>query len=278
MQQKPNPFIPYMSTIKSVADLTSDVKLFNVELDDPTVSDGFNYHPGQFAFLSAYGIGEAPFCLTSAAHRKAGIEFAIRAVGTVTNALHELEEGAKVGIRGPFGNSFPMEDYKGKDIIIIGGGIGMAPLHPVINTIVDHRADYGNLLIINGARSPQDLVFADEFDVWAKASKANVELTVDRGDDDWKGRVALIPDVVVDLNPSPKNTMAIICGPPIMIHFTLIKLKDLGFANDQIVTTLENKMKCGLGKCGRCNIGDKYICVDGPVFTFEQISHFIEQF
>ena len=278
MQQKPNPFMPYMATIKSVTDLTPDVKLFNTELDDPVAQNDFNYQPGQFAFLSAYGIGEAPFCLTSAAHRKAGIEFAIRAVGTVTNALHELDEGAKVGIRGPFGNSFPMDDYKGKNIIIIGGGIGMAPLHPVINTIVDHRDDYGDLLIINGARSPQDLVFADEFDVWAKASKTKVELTVDRGDDNWKGRVALIPDVVVDLNPPSENAVAIICGPPIMIHFTLIKLKDLGFANDQIVTTLEGKMKCGLGKCGRCNVGEKYICVDGPVFTFEQISQFIEQF
>jgi NAD(P)H-flavin reductase len=267
-----------MATIKSVADLTPDVKLFNVELDDPEARDDFNYQPGQFAFLSAYGVGEAPFCLTSTAHRKAGVEFAIRAVGTVTNALHELEEGAKAGIRGPFGNSFPMDDYKGKNIIIIGGGIGMAPLHPVINTIVDHRDDYGDMLIINGARSPEDLVVKDEFDVWAKAPKTKVELTVDRGDNDWKGRVALIPDVVIDVNPSPENAIAIVCGPPIMIHFTLIKLKDLGFANDQIVTTLESKMKCGLGKCGRCNVGDKYICVDGPVFTFEQISHFIEQF
>jgi sulfhydrogenase subunit gamma (sulfur reductase) len=278
VEQKPNPFMPYMATIKSVTDLTPDVKLFNTELDDPVAQNDFNYQPGQFAFLSAYGIGEAPFCLTSAGHRKGGIEFAIRAVGTVTDALHELEEGAKVGIRGPFGNSFPMDDYKGKNIIIIGGGIGMAPLHPVINTIIDHRDDYGDLMIINGARSPQDLVFKDEFDIWAKTAKTKVELTVDRGDDDWKGRTALIPDVVVDLNPPSENAIAIICGPPIMIHFTLIKLKELGFGNDQIVTTLEGKMKCGLGKCGRCNVGDKYICVDGPVFTFEQISNFIEQF
>jgi len=278
VEQKPNPFMPYMATIKSVTDLTPDVKLFNTELDDPVAQNDFNYQPGQFAFLSAYGIGEAPFCLTSAGHRKTGIEFAIKAVGTVTDALHELEEGAKVGIRGPFGNSFPMDDYKGKNIIIIGGGIGMAPLHPVINTIVDNRSDYGDLMIINGARSPQDLVFKDEFDVWAKTAKTKVELTVDRGDDDWKGRTALIPDVVVDLNPPSENAIAILCGPPIMIHFTLIKLKELGFGNDQIVTTLEGKMKCGLGKCGRCNVGDKYICVDGPVFTFEQMSQFIEQF
>lgn len=278
MQEKTNPFIPYSATIKNVIDLTSDAKLFNIELDDPNTNDSFSYDPGQFAFVSAFGVGEAPFCLTSVAYRKTGIEFAIKRVGTVTDALHELEAGAKVGVRGPFGNSFPLEDYKGKDIVIVGGGIGMAPLRPVINTIIDHRDDYGKLVIINGARSPQDLVFTGEFDAWAKASRTKLELTVDRGDDAWKGRVALVPDVVVDLNPSSENAIAIICGPPIMIHFTLIKIKELGFANEQIVTTLEGKMKCGLGKCGRCNVGEKYICTDGPVFTFEQISKFVEQF
>ena len=278
MQEQPDPFTPYLATVKSVIDLTSDIKLFNIELDDPAAGDSFNYEPGQFAFVSAFGEGEAPFCLTSVSYRKAGIEFAIKRVGTVTNALHELEAGAQVGVRGPFGNCFPLEDYKGKNIIIIGGGIGMAPLHPVINTIIDHRDDYGELIIINGARSPQDLVFTDEFDAWAKAPRTKLELTVDRGDDAWKGRVALVPDVVVDLNPSSENAVAIICGPPIMIHFTLIKIKELGFANEQIVTTLEGKMKCGLGKCGRCNVGEKYICIDGPVFTFEQISKFVEQF
>lgn len=273
-----NPFVPHLATIKDTIDLTPDIKLYNLELVDPAVRESFDYHPGQFAFLSAFGIGEAPFGISSVAYRKSGVEFAVRRIGTVTNALHELEVGAEVGVRGPFGNYFPLEDYRGKNIIIIGGGIGMAPLRPVITTLLDHRQDYGDVLIVNGARSPQDLVFAAEFDKWAQSPRTKVELTVDRGDDSWHGRVALVPAVIKELQPSPDNSVAITCGPPIMIRFVLQGLKELGFADKQIVTTLESKMKCGLGKCARCNVGDKYVCRDGPVFTFEQISQFIEQF
>ncbi len=273
-----NPFIPYPATLKKITNLTPEIKLLNLELDIPQLRETFDYKPGQFAFLSAYGVGEAPFGFVSLAYQKTGIEFAVRRIGTVTAALHELEPGATIGIRGPFGNYFPLEDYKGKNIIIIGGGIGMAPLRPVINFILDHRDDYGNLLIINGARTPRDLVFANEFDTWAKAPRTQLELTVDRGDENWTGRVALVPTVVSELKPSPVNAIAITCGPPIMIRFVLIALKELGFGNDQIVTTLEQKMKCGMGKCARCNIGDKYVCRDGPVFTFAQISNFLEQY
>ncbi len=273
-----NPFVPHLATLKNVTVLTPDINLLNLELEDPAVRDSFDYKPGQFAFLSAFGVGEAPFGLASLAYRKDGLGFAVRRIGTVTAALHELEPGATIGVRGPFGNYFPLEQYQGKNIYIIGGGIGMAPLRPVINTILDHRADYGELIIINGARNPKDLVFAPEFDTWAKAPRTRLELTVDRGDESWKGRVALVPAVVAELKLSPQNAVAITCGPPIMIRFVLIELKKLGFADNQIVTTLEGKMKCGLGKCARCNVGERYICVDGPVFTMEQISRFIEQF
>ena len=272
-----NPFIPYLATVQRVTDLTSDVKLFNVELSNPAVQESFSYRPGQFAFISAFGVGEAPFCITSVAHRSEGLEFAIRRVGTVTDTLHEFEEGAIIGVRGPFGNYFPLEDYEGKNIFIIGGGIGMAPLRPVINFILDHRDSYGELFIINGARTPQDLVFAPEFDTWSQSPHTKLELTVDRGDENWTGRVDLVPNVVKEIKPSPENTIAITCGPPIMIRFTLAALKELGFAPRQIVTTLEGKMKCGLGKCARCNVGDKYICKDGPVFDFEQISSLFEE-
>jgi NAD(P)H-flavin reductase len=271
-----NPFVPLPATLREVVDLTPDVKLFTLDLDRP--EDEFDYKPGQFGFVSAYGVGEAPFGLTSVAYRKEGLQFAIRRVGTVTNALHQLEPGAKVGVRGPFGNFFPMDDYKGKRMIIIGGGIGFAPLRPVITTVLDNRKDYDEVIILNGARTPADLCFASEFEEWGKSPNTTVELTVDAGDENWKGRVALIPAVVADLNPSSENAIAVICGPPIMIKFTLRGLKELGFGDDQIVTTLEGKMKCGLGKCFRCNVGEKYVCRDGPVFTFEQISKFIEQF
>jgi len=272
-----DPFIPYLATVRSVVDLTPDVKLFTVDFNDPAVQESFTYRPGQFAFVSVFGMGEVPFGITSVARRNEGLQFAVRRVGTVTNALHEVREGDTVGVRGPFGNSFPLEDYEGKNIFIIGGGIGMAPLRPVINTVLDRRDSYGDLLIINGARTPQDLVFAPEFDVWAQSPRTKVELTVDRGDDNWTGRVALIPDVVRDIKPSSENVIAITCGPPIMIHFTLQALKELGFADRQIVTTLESNMKCGLGKCARCNVGDKYVCKDGPVFDFEQISQLFEE-
>jgi sulfhydrogenase subunit gamma (sulfur reductase) len=272
-----SPFIPYLATLRTVTQLTPDIKLLNMELEDPDIRVNFDYKPGQFALLSAFGEGEAPFGIVSLPQQKNGLEFAVRRIGTVTRALQELEPGDTLGVRGPFGNYFPLENYEGKNIIIIGGGIGMAPLRPVINIILERRDNYGELLIINGARTPQDLVFQPEFPTWMEAPRTRVELTVDRGDEHWEGRVALVPDVVKDLAPSPDNTIAIICGPPIMIRFTLAGLRDLGFKDDQIVTTLEAKMKCGLGKCARCNIGEKYVCQDGPVFTLEQISQLLEQ-
>jgi len=273
-----NPLLPYLATLQDLVDLTPDVRLLKVELNDSGIRKSFEYKPGQFVFLSAFGTGEAPFGLASVCYRHGPLEFAVRRIGTVTRSLHELEPGQTVGVRGPFGNCFPLDEYRGKNIFVIGGGIGFAPLRPIITTILDHRDEYDELLILNGARTPQDLVFAPEFDAWAASPRTKLELTVDAGDQTWTGRVALIPTAIKELNLSPNNAIAIICGPPIMIHFTLIELKKLGFADSQIVTTLESKMKCGLGKCARCNIGEKYICRDGPVFTMEQISQLIEKF
>ncbi|TAK34311.1 MAG: hydrogenase [Chloroflexota bacterium] len=273
-----NPFMPYLAKIRSIEDLTYDVKLFNLELLDPEIREKFEYGVGQFGFVSVFGIGEAPFDISSLGHRKAGIEFAIRRVGTVSRGMHELQVDDVVGVRGPFGNTFPMHEYKGKDLVIIGGGIGMAPMRSVINYIMDFRDDYGDVFILNGARSPQDLVFKPEFEIWQSSPRTRLELTVDRGDESWKGRVDLIPTVVAEVKPSPKNAVAIICGPPIMIKFTLQQLKKLEFGDDQIVTTLESKMKCGIGKCGRCNVGEHYVCLEGPVFTMAQINQFLEEF
>ncbi len=270
------PFVPYLATLKSVIDLTPDVKLLKVELADPGIRASFDYKPGQFAMLSAFGEGEAPFGIVSLANED-GLEFAVRRIGSVTRALHETEPGESLGIRGPFGNCFPLENYVNKNIVIIGGGIGMAPLRPVIKKILGQRNKYGKLLIINGARSPKDLVFAPEFQTWMEAPNTKLVLTVDRGDEKWGGKVGLIPDVVKEVAPSPDNTIAIVCGPPIMIYYTLQALKNLNFKENQIVTTLEAKMKCGMGKCARCNVGEKYVCKDGPVFTLEQISQFLEQ-
>ena len=205
-----NPFVPYLSTLKTATQLTPDIKLLNLELNDPDIRASFDYKPGQFALLSAFGEGEAPFGIVSLPQQRNGLEFAVRRIGTVTRALQELEPGDALGVRGPFGNYFPLEDYVGKNIIIIGGGIGMAPLRPVINSILGHRNDYNELLIINGARTPQDLVFQPEFSIWMEAPGTKLELTVDRGDEEWTGRVALVPDVVKELAPSAENAIAIV--------------------------------------------------------------------
>lgn len=275
-----NPLVPHLATVEQVLDLTPDMKLFSLRLQDPAVAESLHYEVGQFALVSVFGVGEAAFDISSLDAPRAALEFAVRRVGTLTEALHEMEEGSVVGVRGPFGNYFPLAEYEGRNLVVIGGGSGMAPLRSVVNYVVQpaRRERFGQLLILNGARTPADLAFKHEFEKWASSPQTCLELTVDRGDDDWRGRVALIPDVVRELKPSPLDCVAIVCGPPIMIKFTLKALKDLGFADSQLVGTVETKMKCGIGKCGRCNVGDKYVCLDGPVFTFAEIGRFLEEF
>ena len=273
-----NPMRPYLGTLVGVKDLATDIKLFQVELNDAQARQRFTYRPGQFAFLSAFGVGEAPFGLASIPSRGTALEFAIAKVGTVTAALHAMEEGSMVGVRGPMGNCFPLEEIKGKNVIVLGGGIGGAPLRPVIHTILDHRDDYGHLTILWAARHPSLLVFTDEYDDWRAAPRTELHLTVDQGDESWTGNVGLITELLEKVAPSPQNAVTITCGPPIMIKFVMLTLQKLGFTAGQMITTLEAKMKCGIGKCGRCNLGEKFVCVDGPVFTYTEISQFLESF
>jgi len=278
MMETMNPMRPYLGTLVGVKDLATDIKLFQVELNDAQARQRFTYRPGQFAFLSAFGVGEAPFGLASIPSRGTALEFAIAKVGTVTAALHAMEEGSMVGVRGPMGNCFPLEEIKGKNVIVLGGGIGGAPLRPVIHTILDHRDDYGHLTILWAARHPSLLVFTDEYDDWRAAPRTELHLTVDQGDESWTGNVGLITELLEKVAPSPQNAVTITCGPPIMIKFVMLTLQKLGFTAGQMITTLEAKMKCGIGKCGRCNLGEKFVCVDGPVFTYTEISQFLESF
>jgi NAD(P)H-flavin reductase len=265
---------PLLGTLADVKNLADDIRLFQVELNGASL----DYQPGQFAFLSAFGVGEAPFGLASTAKRTSVLEFAIARVGTVTSALHSLEPGAVVGVRGPLGNSFPLQEMQGKNIIVLGGGIGGAPLRPVIHTILDDRANYGQLSILWAARSPSLLVFTDEYDDWRAAPDTELHLTVDEGDPGWTGNVGLITQLLEQVAPSAKDAVAIICGPPIMIRFVILGLQKLGFADEQMIMTLEAKMKCGIGKCGRCNMGETFVCLDGPVFSYVQVSRFLESF
>ncbi|MEW6081004.1 MAG: FAD/NAD(P)-binding protein [Bacillota bacterium] len=274
----PNPLIPTIATIKDIIPETGaqDVKTFIVQPDDGEI---FPYRPGQCAMLSIFGVGESMISITSTCSRKGPLEFSVKRAGRVTGALHQAEPGHKIGVRGPYGNSFPVEEWKGKNLLFIGGGIGLAPLRSLINYCLDTRRDFQKVDILYGARSPQDLCFKREiFDNWPKGEDAGVHLTVDMGDDSWKGAVALVPHYLEELAPSPENTIAVTCGPPIMIKFTLQSLEKLGFRDNQIVTTLELKMQCGIGKCGRCNIGEKYVCVDGPVFTCEQLRQMPQEY
>ena len=273
-----NPYRPYLGTLVGVMDMATDIKVFQVELDDPEEREGFAYRPGQFAFVSAFGVGEAPFGLASTPLRSPVLEFAINKVGTVTSALHRLGEGDVVGVRGPFGNWFPLDEMKGKNVILLGGGIGGAPLRPVVHTILDNRADYGKLIILWAARSPSLLIFTEEFDDWRAAPDTELHLTVDQGDRTWTDNVGLITELLEKVAPSPENAVTITCGPPVMIRFSLLTLAKLDFTPDQMIVTLEAKMKCGMGKCGRCNLGEKFVCTDGPVFSYAEVRKFLESF
>ncbi|MBC8446691.1 MAG: FAD/NAD(P)-binding protein [Chloroflexi bacterium] len=275
MNERNNPLRPYLGTLVGIKDTAQDIKLFQIELND---GQPFDYRPGQFAFVSAFGVGEAPFGLASTAERSPALEFAINRIGTVTDALHSLEPGATVGVRGPLGNWFPLDDIKGQDVIVLGGGIGGAPLRPVIHTILDSRDDYGHLTILWAARDPSLLIFTDEYDAWAAAPDTELHVTVDEGDEQWTGNVGLITQLLEQVAPSPENAVAIICGPPIMIKFTILTLEKLKFKPPQMLMTLEAKMKCGIGKCGRCNVGEKFVCVDGPVFWYTEVARFLESF
>ena len=273
-----NPMRPYLGRLAQVTDLASEIKLFRVELMNGGRDAFACYQPGQFAFLSAFGLGEAPFGIASTPERGTALDFAVNRLGSVTTGLHELGPGDVVGVRGPLGNCFPMEQFKGRHLVVIGGGIGGAPLRPVIQTVLDHRTDYGHLTILWAARHPSLLVFTDEYDEWRAAPDTEVHLTVDQPDATWDHNVGLITELMEKVAPSPRGAVAITCGPPVMIHFAGKVLDRLGFEPEQSYVTLEARMHCGIGKCGRCNLGEKLVCVDGPVFTLAEVGRLLESF
>lgn len=274
-----NPFMPYLGKIVSVKDLGAEIKLFGVELLNGGKERFAAYHPGQFVFLSAFGVGEAPFGIASIPKRGEILELAIQRLGSVTTELHELGVGDVVGVRGPLGNWFPMDEFRGKNLIVLGGGIGGAPLRPVIQYVLDNREAYGHLTILWAARHPSLLVFTDEYDEWRNAPDTELHLTVDQPDALWNHHVGLITDLLAHVSPSPENAITITCGPPIMIHYVnKMLVEQLGFSPAQNYVTLEARMHCGIGKCGRCNLGEKLVCIDGPVFTMQEVGELMESF
>ena len=262
--------IPQVGVITDIREETPDVKTFRVNA--PEGGKLFEHMPGQCAMLCAPGVSEGMFSITSSPTNKEYQEFSIKKCGQLTDYLHSLEVGDEITVRGPYGNHFPVEDkLKGKNLLFIAGGIGLAPLRSVINYVLDNRSDYGTVDILYGSRSKDDLVQLKEIqDVWMKTEGVNVYLTIDREQEGWDGHVGFVPAYLKELGFDTNKT-ALLCGPPIMIKFCLASLIEMGFSKEQVYTTLELRMKCGIGKCGRCNIGSKYVCKDGPVFRCDEI-------
>jgi len=263
--------VPQIGVITDIRRETPDVKTFRVER--PEGGKLFEHLPGQCAMLCVPGVGEAMFSITSSPTNKLYQEFSIKMCGTLTEYLHSMEVGDEITVRGPYGNNFPVEgeDIKGKNLLFVAGGIALAPLRSVINYVMDNRENYGTVDILYGSRSADDLVQRKEIEeVWSKIPGVNIHLTIDREQEGWDGHVGFVPSYLKELNFDTNRTV-LLCGPPIMIKFCLQALEEMGFAKEQVYTTLELRMKCGIGKCGRCNIGSKYVCKDGPVFRFDEI-------
>ncbi len=270
-QQAGNPYKPMLATVVETIQETGNIRTLRVVLDDPEQMAAFTYEPGQVGQLSVFGVGESTFVINTPPSQKDYLQFSVMQAGEVTSAIHRLNVGDKVGVRAPLGNFFPYKEWKGKNLFFVGGGIGMAPIRTIMLHVLEHKADYGKVSLLYGARSPRDMAFSYELDGWMANPDLDCTLCIDNPFEGWPHKVGLIPNVLTELNPSPDNCVAVLCGPPIMIKFTLMALEKLGFQPENIVTTLEKRMKCGIGICGRCNIGSHYVCVDGPVFTMAQL-------
>ncbi len=275
-----NPYIPMpMNVVKITTEVdTNDIKTFRLTFVSKEDEEKFKYLPGQFGELSIYGKGESPIGIASSPTDPGYVEFTVQRTGTfvggmVTTALHDLEEGALIGLRGPLGNAWPIDFLAGKNVVVVGGGFAFTTLRSLINYMIhgENRKRFGDITVVYGARTPGLLLYKDEMAAWQKRKDLVMHVTVDRGDASWKGREGFVPTVCKEVAPSSKNAVTVICGPPIMIKFTLPVFFDLGFSRENILTSLEMRMKCGIGKCGRCNVGNKYVCKDGPVFSLAQL-------
>ena len=266
-------FQPHLVRVATARDETHDVRTLRLEFLEPEVGRRFRWEAGQFGEFSVFGAGESVFTLANAPTRPGYIECTLRAIGKVTGAIRDLSVGQVLGFRGPYGNRFPVEAWRGRDLVFVGGGIGMAALRAPLQFVLDNRGDFGEVVVLNGARSVADLVYKAEMSEWQAMDRVRIVRTVDPGGEtpDWDGEVGLIPQVFERLGLTADGRVVVVCGPPVMLHYMFLALEKQGFSPEQVVTTLENKMKCGLGLCGRCNIGRLFVCRDGPVFTWAQV-------
>ncbi len=268
-----NIYKPDLVEIIDIIQETPDIQTFKLKFKDPEVQKNYSFKAGQFAEYSVFGEGECTFCIASPPTRMEFLECSFKAAGKVTKAMSRMNVGDTMGLRGPYGNWFPIEQMKGKNVVFIAGGIGLAPVRCIIKNVLDLRSEFKDVTIVYGARSVNDLVYKYELEEWKNMPDVKTVVTVDPGGEtpEWTGEVGFVPTIVEKVAPSGEDTVAIICGPPIMIKYTFPVLEKLGFKDDNIITTLENRMKCGLGKCGRCNVGNIYVCKDGPVFNLTQM-------
>jgi len=266
-------YAPKAAKLLRIEDLAANEKVFELAFEDGSV---LGHAPGQFVEVSVLGIGEAPISISSSSTRGDTFELAVRNVGNVTRALHNLGEGATVGIRGPFGNGFPIDSLEWKDLLLVAGGIGLFPLRSLIQNVIDRRDAFGRVIILYGARAPEERMFASELATWSQDDRIEFHETVDRGNDTWEGNVGVITTLIPGIEISPAKTMSVVVGPPIMYRFVIGELKKKGLADEQIVMSLERRMKCGVGKCGHCQINGVYACQEGPVFTLAELRNLRE--
>ena len=270
-----NPYLPDIAVLRKITreNDANDIKTFEVVLEDPDLARSFRYVPGQFGMISYFGAGECPIGIASSPMDEGFLEFTIKKVGVVTAALHNCTEGDRIGVRGPYGNGWPIEAMEGRNVVLVGGGFAFTTLRSLVKYILheDNRGRFGDLTVIYGARSPGELSYKYDLKDWERRDDIDLVLTVDKGDSGWTGNEGYVPTILKEAAPSSENAISAICGPPVMIRFSIPVLTELGFSPDDILLSLEMRMKCGIGKCGRCNVGSKFVCLDGPVFTHREL-------
>jgi len=269
----PSPYVPRMARIVAAEQMTETERFFRLEMEDGVP---LGHQPGQFVGVTVFGLGEAPISICSSPTQGDAFELAVRSAGMVTGALMKHKQGDRLGIRGPFGNHFGYEAMKGQDVLFVAGGLGLAPTRSLIRYVLDGRKDYGQVTILVGAREPKLLLFRDELEAWTKRKDADCRVTVDRPDPSWKGNVGVITRLFRQVKVNAARTFAVIVGPPVMFKFTVLEALAGGIPEHRIICSLERHMKCGIGKCGHCQIRGTYVCRDGPVFTYEQVKRLRE--
>ena len=271
-----NPYLPYPVRIEriTIENDARDLKTFELSFVELDHAAAFDHVPGQFAEISVLGTGECPIGIASSPTDGDTVSFTVKKTGVVSDELHRMREGRVLGVRGPLGNGFPLERMRGKNLVIVGGGFAFTTLRALIRYVLhsDHRSDFGDVTVVYGARTPGELLYKAELDAWRNRDDIAAHVTIDAEAEGWDGHVGFVPTVLDEVAPSPQDAILVVCGPPAMVKFTLPVAAQLGFAPSETLLSLEMRMKCGIGKCGRCNIGSKYVCTDGPVFTLEELS------